>query len=60
MTSNDWDSNADNMPHGVSTPDLFGGELFGDELMDIYHSAEGMMDSGKSCMNYCLCKKSGV
>lgn len=47
MTSNEWETNVDNMPHGVTTPDLFGGELFGDELIDIY-SAEGIMDSGKS------------
>lgn len=49
MTTNtDWDSNADTMPQVVNAPDLFGGELFGDELIDIYHSAEDeMMDSGK-------------
>jgi hypothetical protein len=53
-TNNEWDTTADTMPNGVTAPDLFGGELFGDELMDIYHSAESvgheMMDSGKSLL----------
>jgi hypothetical protein len=37
MTSNDW-SSSDTMPATVSATDLFGGELFGDELMDMYNS----------------------
>lgn len=63
MTSNEWDTSADTMPQGVTAPDLFGGELFGDELIDIYHSAEGveMLDAGKSLQLmrrqslYCWC-----
>ena len=55
MSSTDWghvDSNADALTESVTSPDLFGGELFGDELMDMYNSAEevghDMMHSGKS------------
>jgi hypothetical protein len=55
MASSDWgpvDSNTDALPHGATAPDLFGGELFGDELMDMYNSAavveHEMTDNGKS------------
>mmetsp|Transcript_4045 Transcript_4045/g.6323 ORF Transcript_4045/g.6323 Transcript_4045/m.6323 type:complete len:694 (-) Transcript_4045:1167-3248(-) len=37
MTSNDWSQN-ESVAANVVTPDLFGGELFGDELMDMYNS----------------------
>lgn len=37
MTSNDW-SQSESIAANVATPDLFGGELFGDELMDMYNS----------------------
>lgn len=37
MTSNDWSQN-ESVAANVATPDLFGGELFGDELMDMYNS----------------------
>lgn len=59
MTTHEWDTSADAMSQGMTATDLFGGELFGDELMDIYHAAEGvgheMMDSGKSCVIFVLC-----
>lgn len=40
MSASDWhmDGNAVSLPNMVSTSDLFDGELFGDELIDIYHS----------------------
>lgn len=46
MSSPDWpsvDQNASSLPTMVSSTDLFDGELFGDELIDIYNStvAEG-------------------
>jgi hypothetical protein len=40
----DWPSveaNAVSLPTIVSTSDLFDGELFGDELIDIYNSSVG-------------------
>jgi len=37
MTANDW-SQTDVVTSTVTTPDLFGGELFGDELIDMYNS----------------------
>lgn len=49
MTTNNTHTDWDTTESGV-TPDLFGGELFGDELMDIYHSADvghEIMDSSK-------------
>ena len=42
MSSLDWpsvDANGVSLPTIVSSSDLFDGELFGDELMDIYNSA---------------------
>ena len=48
MTPTEWNATAD-----TTSPDLFGGELFGDELIDIYHSAEGdLMESGTSIEAY--------
>lgn len=42
MTPAEWNATAD-----TTSPDLFGGELFGDELIDLYHSAEGdLMETG--------------
>jgi len=40
-TSNDWpnvDQNAVTLPAMASSSDLFDGDLFGDELIDIYNS----------------------
>mmetsp|Transcript_1185 Transcript_1185/g.1815 ORF Transcript_1185/g.1815 Transcript_1185/m.1815 type:complete len:700 (-) Transcript_1185:200-2299(-) len=37
MTSNDW-SQTISVASNLATPDLFGGELFGDELMEMYNS----------------------
>ena len=37
MTSTDW-SVVDHMGVNSTAPDLFGGELFGDELIDMYNS----------------------
>lgn len=42
MSSIDWpsvDANGVALPAIISSHDLFEGELFGDELIDIYHSA---------------------
>lgn len=42
MSSVDWpavDANAVSLPTIVSSSDLFDGELFGDELIDIYNSS---------------------
>ena len=42
MSSIEWpsvDTNGVSFPAIVSSADLFEGELFGDELIDIYHSA---------------------
>lgn len=54
MPLTEWASiipSADSLPPGVTAHDLFGGDLFGDELMDMYHSAEvvghEIMESGK-------------
>ena len=52
MSTTDWpnvDANAV-LPHLVSSADLFDGELFGDELIDIYNSSvvdgDGSGDDG--------------
>lgn len=42
MSSADWppvDANTVSLPTIVSSTDLFDGELFGDELIDIYNSS---------------------
>jgi len=45
MTTSEWsDANAMPMPASVTSHDLFGGDLFGDELMDIYNSAAVIED----------------
>lgn len=62
MTPTDWSSDH-NIPATVSAPDLFGGELFGDELMDMYNSdavvgTTGDVATGKcgpSCLSLLLC-----
>lgn len=48
MSALEWpsvDSNGISLPAIVSSSDLFDGELFGDELIDIYNSA--MNDHGE-------------
>jgi hypothetical protein len=54
MSSDDWpqvDPNNVSLPAIVSSTDLFDGELFGDELIDIYNSTVGehgeVVDHGK-------------
>ena len=37
MSSAEW-SPSDHMGENSTAPDLFGGELFGDELIDMYNS----------------------
>ena len=54
-TSSDWaqheDSNATSLP--VDTPDLFGGVLFGDELIDMYNSEAVVGEHSHG--EFCLC-----
>lgn len=55
MSTVDWpplDAHAMPLPTIVSSSDLFDGELFGDELIDIYNNSvdhEGVGHHGKSC-----------
>lgn len=35
----DWEGNPDSLPNIVSSTDLFDGEIFGDELIDIYNNS---------------------
>jgi hypothetical protein len=56
MSSVDWasvDANNVSLPTIVTSTDLFDGELFGDELLDIYNSTvdDGSDHNGKSCSN---------
>ena len=60
MTTTDWlqvDSHILTMTNSESAPDLFGGDLFGDELMDMYNSdavvGGSVDDSGGE---FCNCK----
>jgi hypothetical protein len=51
MTFAEWASEQPNpisLPAIVSSTDLFDGELFGDELIDIYNSSVGDGSDGKS------------
>ena len=53
MTFADWPTDDAHhqpvsLPTIVSTTDLFDGELFGDELIDIYNSSVADGDHGKS------------
>lgn len=52
MTSNDWTHLDASVSATAPHPDLFGGDLFGDELIDIYNSdpmdgANGGLPTGK-------------
>ena len=48
MTSAQW-SPVDHMGENSSAPDLFGGELFGDELIDMYNSDAVVGVHGGGC-----------
>lgn len=55
----DWsvvDANHVSLPSIVSSSDLFDGELFGDELIDIYNSTvDGHGDDGQFQMYFAVC-----
>ncbi len=48
MTSTEW-SHADHMVGNSTAPDLFGGELFGDELIDMYNADAVVGTNGGRC-----------
>jgi hypothetical protein len=48
MSSVEW-CTTDHMGMNSTAPDLFGGELFGDELIDMYNSDAVVGANGRNC-----------